>query len=172
MDSPMYKPIPHGTFEEISTYYHEDFENGYTLTIKDIEDHLAFRRRWITQEFSNHVKYIRLNFIALQALEKYPEEKWRYLYRAKKLYHKKSYLHFVLDHTLILTGDGVREKVEKIPKKMTTREETLRQFQMSDTTFYKVIKLYQVPKYLVFNQPRYDAQEIQAVFGDFFKLKS
>lgn len=171
MDSPTYKPIPNGTYSEISAYYHEDFENGYTVTIQHIEEHLGFRRRWITQEFSKHVKYIRLNFIATQALEKYPEEKWRYLYRAKKLYQKQSYLHFLLDNTLLIHHDGVGEKVDKIPKKMTTRQETMQHYQIGDTLFYKVIKLYQVPKYLILNCPRYDAQEIQAVFADFFKRK-
>lgn len=168
MDSPMYKLIPSGTFSEISAFYHEDFENGYTVTIKDIEEHLLFRRRFITQEFSKHVKYIRLNVIATQALEKYPKEQWRYLYRAKKLYQVQSYLHFLLDNTLLLTTNGEEKKIDKIPKRMTTRVETMRQYQVCDSTFYKIIKLYQVPKYLILNCPRYDAEEIQAVFADFF----
>lgn len=172
VDSNMYKPVPSGTYSEISAYYHEDFENGYTVTIQEIEEHLCFRRRWITQEFSKHVKYIRLNFIATQALEKYPEEKWRYLYRAKKLYQEKSYIHFLLDNTLLLTKNGVGEKVNKIPKKMTTREETMRHYQINDTLFYKVIRLYQVPKYLILNCPRYDSQEIHAVFSDFLNRES
>ncbi|WP_088816368.1 MULTISPECIES: hypothetical protein [Listeria] len=169
MDSNMYKPIPNGTYSEISAYYHEDFANGYTVTIQDIEEHLGFRRRWITQEFSKSVKYIRLNFIATQALEKYPEEKWRYLYRAKKLYQKQSYFRFLLDNTLLLNSDGVGEKVDKIPKKMTTRQETMQRYQINDSTFYKVIKLYQVNKYLMFNCPRYELQEIHTVFSDFLK---
>lgn len=173
LTSKTFVPVPTGgTYLEISENYHEAFENGYMITIDEIKEHLRVKNWWVSQTFSDTVKHIQINTIARQALKKYPDRRWEYLYLKKRVFYKRSYYTFIIANTVILDLDGNKKQVDKIPTHFVTRSDILVQYKgiVNTKNFYEFLNKKAFKKYLVFNMPRYDKQEVDDYFASLIHL--
>ncbi|EUJ26929.1 hypothetical protein MFLO_13695 [Listeria floridensis FSL S10-1187] len=162
--------IPSGNRLEISENYHEAFEEGYHITTDDIQDHLSVKPRWITYTFTDKVKYIKINTTARQALLAYPDRKWEHLYSKKKLFNKKAYLFFVIENTR-LQKKGRLQAVNQIPKKLLSHSDICREYNIPPRNLYRLMDRFDFDKYIVFNMPRYDSQQVAAIFQEWNELQ-
>ncbi|WP_167630588.1 hypothetical protein [Listeria valentina] len=166
--SKAYVAVPEGnTYLEISENYHEAFEDNFIWTTDDIKQHLHVKDWWILKKFADTVKFIHINTIARQALKSFPDPKWEYLYAKRKLYQTRSYLTYVLANTTIQLPNGHTKQISRLPKEFITLTEVILQYKglINKNSFRKKVEQQVFTKYLVFDLPRYDKQEIDDYFS-------